>query len=1477
MQILESLQEVCQHIGHELHYATYDGNAYMVFCSQYGQTSPNGWIYEYDTQFKAELNSGAYQRIAEYIYFGYTMKHGAGLPNSAQARKDACATQQYVWEYIRNNINFQYGAPSRDSWKNGYMSSSIYSSWLSETERIYNNYHNTNVSFNGQTQKTVIGESKTFTDVNGVLASYQSFNQTTNGITFNHIQGSNDLIVTVDGNTNANSASFSSNGYGIYRLMPNGTQYSAHEMSSYIYFHFTSGAVQDLIFSSYVDPTFFNFNIEVESGKILLKKVNNIGNAVSECKFELYTDENCTNKVNTGITDKNGNILFDKLKPGIYYIKETEVAHGYLIDENIKQVIVKAGETASVEFKNNEPTGEIYIYKVNDNGDAVGNAEFIVKAKDKITNVAKTKTYFNKGDTVATIVSDEKTGIATIKELPMGKYTVQEIKAPTGYLLNNKIYDAELKFINNKTPIVELKIEGVINDEPTGTITIIKRDSEKGNVAQGDATLENAKYEVYANEDIWNKAHTIKHYSKGDLVSTRTTNDRGNTTDVTGLPLGKYLVKESVSSLGYLLDTKEYEANLEYKDQKTEVISKVITSNEAVKKMQVHIYKSGIKENSGLVPGLQGAEFTMKLYSDVEKALDSGYSYAEIWNGLDEYGNSVKVDSKRVAEAQKIAPSYESIVTDENGDAYTQNKLPYGKYLVKETKTPKDFYVSSDFTFSITEDESEVVEIAKKIKHLYVNNEQMETYIKLVKKDADSGKIVSLNSATFQIKAAKDIYDRGNGKIIYKKGEIITQKVGSTVYNSFTTNSKNLVVVDGSYDNIRDEQGTVVTPLLLPVGEYEVSEIKIPSGYLQLDSPIKFKVDTIKDYDQDNTGDYIKTVEIKNNKPFGTLIVDKSVALKENVDTSIVDVSDLSGIQFKLSAKVDIIDPADGSIIYKKGQEVNTYNVDKKGNLKIEKLPMGTYELQEVKTLDGLVLNETKYEVKFTQKDTTTKVYTETREIVNDTTLVEISKTTITGDKELPGAELSVIDENGKVIDKWTSSNKAHTIEGLTVGKEYTLREDLAPLGYVKATEIKFKVENTNETQKVVMIDKIVEMTKNDIGGEEIEGAELKVFDKEGNIVDEWTSTNEAHKIKNLVEGKTYTLHEEYAPEGYVIATDVEFTVSKDKETQKIEMIDKIVEMSKKDIAGDELEGATIIVTNTKTKNIVDKWVSGKEPHRIQGLIEGETYVMHEEIAIDGYVKATDIEFTVSKDKETQKIEMIDKVVLVSKTELVTGEELPGAELEVTDKEGNVIDKWTSTNEPHHVTGLEEGKEYTLTEKTCPYGYEVAESINFVVTTDKETQLVEMKDMPIQKTIKVIKADSETKETIKAKFKFGIYEDPECTKLIKEVKADKESGTVTFEDLRYGTYYIKETKAPFGYQLSDKVVKIEINNEGTFADGELLEDNDSICTFTYYNKLIPKIQTGSEMNYILLIGSAIISLLGITTGIVVLKRKNKNN
>lgn len=795
----------------------------------------------------------------------------------------------------------------------------------------------------------------------------------------------------------------------------------------------------------------------------------------------------------------------------------------------------------------------------------------------------------------------------------------------------------------------------------------------------------------------------------------------------------------------------------------------------------------------------------------------------------------------------------------------------------KETQTPKDFETASDFYFSITQDESEIEEIAKKVKDIYINNEQLETYIKLIKKDKKTGKIVTASSATFQIKATEDIYDRGNNKIIYKKGEIITQKIGGTTYSTFTTNADNLVIPAESYNSENDEKGTVVTPLKLEVGSYELIELQEPEGFLIAENSIKFKVEGIRDYDKDQDGDYILTIEVYNEQPTGTLIIDKSIALREDVDTSLVDTTDLSKIQFKLTAKEDMIDKADNSVIYSAGEEIGIYNLSKEGKLEISNIPMGYVLLQEIQTLDGLLLNDEVYEIEFKQENNTTKVYTKTLEIENETTIVEISKTDITGEKEIVGATLRVLDKDNNVIDKWVSTEKSHIIEGLIVGQEYILEEEISAKGYVKATSIKFIVNNTTEIQKVTMIDKIVEMSKIDIAGKELEGAELKIYDKDGNTVDEWISTKELHKIENLIEGETYTLHEEYAPENYTIASDIVFTVSFDKETQKIEMIDKIVEMSKKNIAGDELEGATIVVTNTRTKNIVDKWISGKEPHIIQGLIEGETYIMHEEIAIEGYVKATDIEFTVTLDKETQHIEMIDKIVLISKTDLVTGEELPGAELIVTDKDGNEIDRWISTDVPHQVIGLEEGKEYLLTEITSPYGYEIAETITFKVTEDKETQKIEMKDMPILKTLKIFKVDEDTGEIIKDKFAFGIYEDEACTKLIQMVDSDKKQGTVIFEGVRYGTVYLKEVSAPKGYQLSDKIVKIEINDNGVFADGELLEDDNSICTFTYYNKQIPKIQTGNEINYILLIASIVISLLGITSGIIILKRNKKNN
>lgn len=1129
-----------ENYGHELHYANYDGTTYLVFCTQYGATSPGG-NYTYNGDFIVHYKNSApqYSKIAEMIYFGYTMNYGYGIPNSDEAMRAAACTQQWVWEYIHNNIDGNSKVPARESWNGNYMSVGHLADWTARTEGYYNQYHG-NTSFNGSTIKATFGETKMITDTSGKLSAYGSFNKNINGVIFNHIQGSNDLAVTVTEDCTADNVNFSSREHGIYQLMPNGTPYSSNTMGNYIYIQFTSGAVQNLLFSNYVDPSAFIINIEVEYGNALVIKTNSVGNVLGGCTFALYKDQNCTQKVRQGTSDANGNILFQRLAPGRYYVKELSVPTGYLLDTSVQQVDVKVNETTEISFKNYEPTGELKLIK-----------------------------------------TDAETG---------------------------------------------------------------NKNRADGTSHHGDASLEGTEYTLYAQNDIYNVARTVKYFSANEKIATFVFNSNGiakinistgsKTANLTteenilkGLPMGSYYAKETKVPEGYLADTTVHPITFRYKDMNTKVIKLEDTFTNQVEKAKFEVIKVSSITND-TAPIVDGAEFTAILTK-----------YVEFYGSFDEA-------VKHIAEFSN--DEYCTFKTENNGHGIS-GLLAYGEYTVHETFCPSPL-VNPVKPFKVVIDKNS----PDVIKELVENDTPFTSFVKMVKVDKKTGKKVTLSNTTFSL------YKLDKQTNEWKK---VSCKLGKESFDQWTT----------------DENAIAYTETKLEAGTYKVDEIKVPNGFLELDEECIFELnrdnETVE-YDKDMDA-YI-TVEVKNEQPTGTLIVDKSVAIREDIDTSLVDISDLSEIEFKLTAKERIIDFADGSTIYEKGQEVVKFNLDKSGDYTLTDIPMGIYELVETKTLDGLVLNTTKFEVKFEQKDLVKKVYEEKRQIKNDTTVVEFSKTDITGQKELEGAKLTVIDKEGKVIDTWTSGEKTHKIEGLKVGESYILREEITPDNYVKATDVEFKVTNTSEIQKVTMIDKILEIVK---------------------------------------------------------------------------------------------------------------------------------------------------------------------------TDLTTGEELEGAELKVVDEDGNVIDEWTSSKEPHIVSGLEEGKKYKLIEVTAPYGYELTEEIQFEVTTDKETQKIEMKDMPILKDIRIVKIDSNSKEVIKADFTFGIYEDENCTKLIKEVKSDKENGYVIFDDLRYGIYYIKEVEAPHGYKLSDKILNVEINDKGVAIDGNIVsETEDNIYSFDFENEKIETPKTGDYSN-----------------------------
>ena len=1026
------------------------------------------------------------------------------------------------------------------------------------------------------------------------------------------------------------------------------------------------------------------------------------------------------------------------------------------------------------------------------------------------------------GSTKVDTLTTDKDGYAKSSILPVGNYTVKEITASKGYDLDEETH--------NVTIVKDQTVRANSDETPgndTMAITLTKNDAETLGMPQGDATLEGAEFTVKYYDGYYTKDNLPENATRtwvlktvkrpnGLYVANFTTTgslmkDKSDElyyqNGMPTLPLGTISVEETKAPKGYLLKgntlnvtdtatgttstvedsnyvaqiTKQYTgAKLQFGNDANEL---VVT--EKVKKQKIQIFKSGYRNGmSEVVKGLQGAGFTFKLKSEVDHV------------GWDN------------------ATTYDVITTGEDGWAITKD-LPYGEYLVRETVTPKDFYTNPDFTVSVTQDTSEIKKDEDKVKKVILNNRPVETQLKLVKKDEESGKTVSLNSASFKIVADEDIYE--GGKVVYKKGQTITQKVSGKKYDTFTTNSDNVVVIKTEYTNDDDEKGEVFLPLQFFAGKYHLEEVKVPTGFIGLGKTHSFEMSGLLDYTKDEDGDPIYTVTVRDEQPKAQIKLNKTVA-DLDTDVDLVDRSDLSKIQFILKAKENIYSPVDGSLMFSKDENITTensgavvnagsevgngvYALSTDGHLDISNLPMGVgeaqYYLQEVKKLDGCVLDTAKYDAVFKQSDFITKNYIKSFDVENKTTDFEFNKTDVTGDKEVEGAQLTITDEDGNVVDQWTSTDKVHSIEGLVVGKTYTLSETVTAKDYVKATDIKFTVKNSSELETVTMKDKQVKVSKLTVGGEEVTGALMQIKDEDGNIIDEWTSEGKVHYATGLVEGKKYILHEDFAPTGLNLANDIEFEVSYAKENQKVEMIDTINEVSKVDEKGNLLKGAEMTVTSNKTKNIIDKWISGQHifdvtdemksqlketgkaegmyvddedstvqysivknkgkddytvmfvedgittytnidldgnetRHMIQGLEAGEEYVLKETKTPDGYATFKTQTFTAEEGKDTS-LSMVDEdtKVEVSKQDITTKKELEGAKLKVTDKDGKIIDEWTSGKQPHMIKNLTAGETYTLTEAIAPKNYKVAESLRFTVKDTGKIQRVIMYDRPV--------------------------------------------------------------------------------------------------------------------------------------------------
>lgn len=866
-----------------------------------------------------------------------------------------------------------------------------------------------------------------------------------------------------------------------------------------------------------------------------------------------------------------------------------------------KLIIHKSGETLK-SFKKD------FIYEET----SLSGAEFAVYAAEDIytpdhqVDEAGNRTVIYPKDTLIQKVTTDEKGEAILNDLPLGTYRVVETKAPTGFVINSDSQELTFLYKDQNTPVVEETVE-FSNKRQKVELKVVKEDAETGK------KLEGAEFGIYNNNDIYFGDKVIV---KADTLLQKVKSDKNGLAQITlDLPLGKYYVKELQAPDGYVSSDEILEFDASYQGQDVKVIKLKATKKNQPTTVEI--------TKADLTTGVELDGASLIILNKKGEVVDSWIS---------------EKDKPHVIKGLKV------------GEAYT----------LREQIAPYGYLRTTDITFKIS-DTAEVQKVKMEddvpIARLLVNKKG-EFLDDVTLLDNAKGMVEhffsyvtgSLMDVSFNVYAAEDIKAAdGVSENYYTKDQLI---------GTITTDGTGIAELDN-----------------LPLGKYYIIEKETSYGYVLDDEP-RYVDLTYRDQD---TPVVTYSADWQNRRQKVQVNV-----LKKEKDSDKV----LSGAIFGLFAAKDITS-ASGKVLIEKDTIIELKTTDESGWIHfIADLPIrAKYYLKEIYAPDGYVRATETQEFTFEyQGDKTTQaVYEFTFEDVQ--TSVELSKADLTDGKELPGASLQVLDSTGTVVEEWISTEEPHMIRGLLVGETYILVETKPADGYTTAESIEFKVEDTAEVQKHQMLDDVtkVEISKTDMtDSKEVPGAKLTILDKDGKVVESWVSDKDPHMVEKLPVG-TYTLREEQAPDGYLIAEEVSFEVKDTGEIQKAEMKDarpvgKLV-LKKTDAEdGSPLAGAEFELRIKKSGKAVATLVTDEDGVATSGDIPIATYkdgkmkkeieyILVETKAPEGYVRSEKEENVVFeyKDDKTKEIEI---------TKELTNERIPTGGYVKSPKTGDDTNIW---------------------------------------------------------------------------------------------------------------------------------------------------------------------------------------------------------